>query len=201
MSKHREATWLKYCQLPKGTNDWTFAKYQLRDKSTEEAWNAASKLASDLPEVRWLTIMADVDRGKSHLAVAICKRWLKQGRPARYAYVPTLLDELRSSMDKDCTMPYHQQFDFFCKVGLLVLDDLGREKPSGWVKERLEAIVDYRYREGLPLVVTTNQQLPKEEGDKDSPISWMIASRLQRIEGAKVVVIEAGEFRKEKGSA
>ena len=41
------------------------------------------------------------------------------------------------------------------------MDDLGAEKPTEWTKERLFEIVDYRYSEELPIVITTNRT-PKE---------------------------------------
>ena len=44
---------------------------------------------------------------------------------------------------------------------LTILDDVGAEKPTDWVNERLMEIIDYRYREMLPLIITTNQS-PKE---------------------------------------
>ncbi len=44
---------------------------------------------------------------------------------------------------------------------LTILDDVGAEKPTDWVIERLMEIIDYRYREMLPLIITTNQS-PKE---------------------------------------
>jgi len=40
---------------------------------------------------------------------------------------------------------------------LTILDDVGAEKPSEWVVERLMEIIDYRYREMLPIIITTNQ--------------------------------------------
>lgn len=39
---------------------------------------------------------------------------------------------------------------------LLVLDDLGAENPSEWVRERLFDIIDRRYNERTPTVITTN---------------------------------------------
>lgn len=44
---------------------------------------------------------------------------------------------------------------------LLVLDDVGTEKSSDWVGERLFEIIDHRYNEELPIIITTNAT-PKE---------------------------------------
>jgi DNA replication protein DnaC len=39
---------------------------------------------------------------------------------------------------------------------LLVLDDLGAEKPSDWVREQLYVIINRRYENMLPTIITTN---------------------------------------------
>jgi DNA replication protein DnaC len=41
-------------------------------------------------------------------------------------------------------------------VPLLVLDDLGAEKTTEWVQSVIYEIIDHRYNEYLPLIITTN---------------------------------------------
>jgi DNA replication protein DnaC len=41
-------------------------------------------------------------------------------------------------------------------VGLLILDDLGKEKYSEWSSQVLFDIVDTRYRNQLPIIITSN---------------------------------------------
>lgn len=51
------------------------------------------------------------------------------------------------------------------RVKLLALDDLGAEKSTEWVQERLFSIVNYRYEYELPTFVTTNYGL-KQLGER-----------------------------------
>ena len=54
-------------------------------------------------------------------------------------------------------------------VELLVLDDLGAEKSSEWTKSVLFEIIDYRYNEMLPILITTNcppKELKAKIGDR-----------------------------------
>ncbi len=181
-----ERQMMKMCQLPARSGDWTFEKFDTKGiPKLIEAYDAALQLADDTGEIKWLTLLGDWDRGKTHLLVAICRRWLSRGRLARYAYVPLLLKELRKGFDEKGE--YDHLFDFFCKVPLLALDDLGVEKQTPWVLQELDTIVDYRYANGLPLVVTSN--LPLD----DIPVR--IASRIQRESWCKVIEIEAPEHR------
>ena len=72
---------------------------------------------------------------------------------------------------------------------LLILDDLGAEKASEWVKEQLYMLVNYRYEHMLPIVVTTNcsgAELEQELGRRT-------LSRL--VEMTKPVNIRASDYR------
>jgi DNA replication protein DnaC len=42
------------------------------------------------------------------------------------------------------------------RVHALLLDDLGKDKPSEWVHEQLYELVNYRYNHELPTLVTSN---------------------------------------------
>ncbi len=179
-------SYMRYCQLPKVLASLTFDNFNKRP-GTEEAYDAALQLAEERG-LLCLTLVSPVDRGKTHLAVAICRHWIARGKAARYVYVPLLMTELRHGFDDDS---YYRRLQFFLNVPLLVLDDLGVEKPSAWVEEQLETIIDYRCMNELPLVVTTNKPVDQLPGDKEN----RIASRLQRITQSKVVVIEADEYR------
>jgi chromosomal replication initiation ATPase DnaA len=70
----------------------TFEKFR-QSRGLEDVIRQSRKVAAG--DLRWLTIVSEVNHGKTHLAVAICREWLKQGKPARYAYVPLLMEELR----------------------------------------------------------------------------------------------------------
>lgn len=69
----------------------------------------------------------------------------------------SLMERLRSSYDSnENTCDIIEQYQ---KTALLVLDDIGAEKPSDWTRERLFDIIDYRYNEYLPVVITTNSDI------------------------------------------
>jgi len=139
--------------------------------------------------LNWLTLLGSVDLGKTHLAAAICRGWLDQGKPTKYAYVPLLLDELRAGIGKDADSleGYEYRFKMFCTIPLLWLDDLGTENNTPWAQERLDTIIDYRHIHNLALVVTSNLHI--------NQLPVRIASRLQRHPNSKVIGIDAEEYR------
>ncbi len=77
---------------------------------------------------------------------------------------------------------------------LLILDDLGAEKPTEWVRERMYEIVNQRYEWMRPIIVTSNlspAQLAKQVGQR-------VASRL--MEMCEVVELD-GRDRRLNGDA
>jgi DNA replication protein DnaC len=73
-------------------------------------------------------------------------------------------------------------------VPLLVLDDLGTENATSWAREKLFQIINYRYQERLPTVVTTNHTLDELEP--------RLVSRLADRRYSQVVRIEARDYRR-----
>lgn len=187
---HRQAMYMRMCELPPATENLTFDNYVVHPE-LNEAYQAARDIADH--RLSWLTLMSEVDHGKTHLAIAICREWLRQGKSAKYALVTLLLDELRNGFQGEGASAYQSRFDFYCKINLLVLDDLGMGKPSDWAVEKLETLIDYRYINKLPLVVTTNKNLDH--------LSVRIGSRLKRAENSRVVVIKGDEYRLRKRAA
>lgn len=193
----RRERFLSFCRLPKGTAGWTFEKFDAYTPDLEEAVAAARGVASDNGGSRWLILVAKVDRGKSHLAVAICREWLKRDIPARYVFVPALLDELREGYERQGDEGFMARMNIYKTVPLLVLDDLGTEKVTDWAVEKITTIINSRLENGLGLVVTTNRPIDQIPGDD----YHRIGSRLRRHPDCRLVAIEdAGEYtvRKKK---
>jgi DNA replication protein DnaC len=174
---------IKYCEFPPMANAYSFDNYNAYSPSLQKFLNTCKQIAEQ-PTLVWLTISGTNDTGKTHLAVSICKEWVKAGIPAKYAFVPLLLDELRQGFGKDGD--YDSRFNTFCTVPLLLLDDLGAEYNTGWVQEKLETIIDYRYMNSLSLIVTTNKTLGE--------LSQRIRSRLMRHPSSIMITPNAQEY-------
>ena len=182
----KQAAYLKRCELPPATDDRTFETYKTgNNASLKEALEAAKDVINK--KLVFLTLVSDVDHGKTHLAIAICRAWLGKGKSAKYAFVPLLLDELKAGFKQEGDHSYDSTFNFYQKVELLVLDDLGAEHKTAWSIEKLETIIDYRYINELPTVITTNCS-PDE-------FTSRIRSRIQRAKNSRIVVISGPEYR------
>jgi DNA replication protein DnaC len=94
--------------------------------------------------------------GKTHLAVAASRAVPK----SLFVNTLYLFDQLKESYStgEPCRI-----FNYARRADFLVLDDLGSERPSGWVQERLYALVNTRWDEMLPTLVTSNHAPAKLE--------------------------------------
>jgi DNA replication protein DnaC len=127
---------------------------------------------------RGLYICGDVGTGKTHLAVAVMNELIKRKRvPALFVTAPELLDNLRPQSYNNPELGLDEWMNSVKNADLLVLDDLGSEKATAWVQERVFIIIDHRYREMLPTIITSNIG-PRDLGDKLGPRT---ASRIVSI--------------------
>ncbi len=127
----------------------------------------------------WLTLHGVTGSGKTHLAVAIAGEQLKKGNPAMFAPVPELMDRLRDAFEPGSGISYMRFMDALKNAPLLILDDLGRERPSDWSREILFQIMAHRDNLRLPTIITSNNDYDKDTGPissriKDPAIGQMI---------------------------
>ena len=80
------------------------------------------------------------------------------------------LDSLRFAY-ADPETTFEQRFEEIRNADLLILDDFGTQNATAWAQEKLFQIINYRYINKLPTVITTNLMLDEIEG--------RIRSRLQ----------------------
>ncbi|MEX0993086.1 MAG: ATP-binding protein [Solirubrobacterales bacterium] len=117
---------------------------------------------------RGLWFMGDKGTGKTTLAMLASKSALAAGHSVAIYSVPKLLAEIRDTYD---SQPGERSYmDFYQRlvgVDLLHLDDLGAEKQTDWVLEQLYSLVNERYEQERPIIVTTNlgfEQLEQQIG-------------------------------------
>ncbi len=142
--------------LPQGRSGNPISQEQF-----SRACEAAKAFASE-PK-GWLTLVGPSGCGKTHLAAAIANECLSHGYSVFFTTVPDLLDHLRSAFSPDSEMPYDEFFDRVRKAPLLILDDLGTQTSSSWAKEKLNQLLNHRFNNELPTVITTSTPIEQLE--------------------------------------
>jgi DNA replication protein DnaC len=126
-------------------------------KSLQKALKAAHAYA-EKPK-GWLVFMGSYGSGKTHLAAAIANYRAGLGDPPLFIMVPDLLDHLRATFSPNSNVAFDRRFDEIRTAPLLVLDDLGTQSMTPWVREKLYQLFNYRYNRELPTVITTADSL------------------------------------------
>jgi DNA replication protein DnaC len=128
--------------------------------SLELAYNQSRQFAQSLQG--WLLLQGGYGCGKTHLAAAIANFAVSMGVATLFLTVPDLLDSLRFAYD-DPESTFEERFDEIRNAPLLVMDDFGTQNATEWAREKLFQILNYRYVNRLPLVVTSNLMLEEIE--------------------------------------
>lgn len=111
----------------------------------------------------------------------------------RFVNTPRLLHHIKNTFqrmsreepDTDTVVSEYETAD------VLVIDDIGREKPTDWVRETLFLLIDSRYNAKRPTIFTSNYH-PKDLAER---LSEPIADRVLEMCKGYFVHIEAESYR------
>ncbi len=107
--------------------------------------------------------------GKTHLAVATLREVvLSKGIRGLYFDTRTLLSTIRSTFNPVTRKSDADVLGQVMSAELLVLDDLGAERPTDWVEETMNLIVNTRYNDRRPTIFTSNYEDVPDTDDLES---------------------------------
>ncbi len=135
--------------------------YAIRQEQFSHAYESAKAFASN-PN-GWLILVGPSGSGKTHMAAAIANERISHGYPAFFITVADLLDHLRSAFSPNSDMAYDMFFDQVRNAPLLILDDLGTQTATPWAKEKLDQLLNHRFSDELPTVITTSTPVKELE--------------------------------------
>jgi DNA replication protein DnaC len=164
------------------------------------AW--ADRAAADYRDAGFLVLTGSIGTGKTHQAYGALRRIAEAG-PKRFEMIATTAPDLYGLLrpgGSDKSSEY--ELKRLCRIPLLLLDDLGTEKLSEFTEETTTRIVNHRYNESLPLLITTNLPVRADSGPSQDLVTRLgdrLASRLAQT--ATVVRLDGPDLRRQPGSA
>lgn len=153
----RSETLIRLSNLPPKFQQCSLKTFKTQTPEQYNAKVALGRWIKDYSsESRGLLFDGPPGVGKSHLAAAAIRGLAEIGVQSRYWNVPQLFMELRATFSESQATNELELIDRCVNVPMLVLDDLGAERPTDYVRERWYLIIQRRYEQMKPVIVTAN---------------------------------------------
>lgn len=155
-----------------------------------EAYDRVCAWLKDWPRAGSLIFWSEgYGTGKTHLARAIQRKLIERNYTTRFWTMPEFVARIQASYNGEGS-----EWAIFQKaadVDLLILDDVGTEhsQSPSWRQSIYFRLIDPRYREGKPMVLTTNVP-PDRLGEI---VGWKCYSRLRAMAGEEGIICMNGE--------
>jgi len=223
----RDARKLERTRIPERHRHCTFEDYYPhyagKNKSFARALVMARKFVEGYPldtDGQGLLLVGGYGVGKTHLAVSMLRELvIKKGASGIFCDYRALLKQIQDSYGREDVSERQVLAPVF-EADVLVLDELGAAKPTDWVWDTVQHILNTRYNDRKTTIITTNYRnerelpmgywddLPKDKRDavkamyRDNlgdRITERMRSRL--LEMCVVVEMEGPDFRESVGRA
>ena len=137
------------------------------DKGSEQMYTLGFRYANKFLEIKkqglGLMIYGEPGNGKTYLVSSIANRLIQNQIPAICVSIESLLGRIRETYNRFGKEAESDIIRGLQNADLLIIDDLGTEQISDWSQTRIYNIIEGRYRQGLPLIITTNLDIKAGE--------------------------------------
>jgi DNA replication protein DnaC len=155
---------LKAARIPKSYWGCTLETYDTdypgADPSQARALLTARKFCEAYPvdtAGKGILFVGSLGSGKTHLAVAVLRRLIgERGAHGIFCDYGALIKDIQMSYNSSLTLSEFSLLDPILSTEILVLDDIGAQKPSDWVRDNFAHILNTRYNNRLTTIITTN---------------------------------------------
>lgn len=143
--------------------DENLSKEAIRLKQVATEWAAA--FDPKCPPAKGLILIGGTGSGKSFLAACIARSIAERTSSGDWMWhkailwqnLPQLFIRIRGLYNQEGEHDDEEDFlDKLAETTLLILDDLGSERPNEWTAERLYLILNRRWEDQKPTIITSN---------------------------------------------
>lgn len=187
-------------RIPKRYEHCDLDSYLPNHESQKRAKLFVRRFVDKYPQVdHGLLFMGTCGVGKTHLAVSLLRQVIvEKGDGGLFYDFRDLLREIQSSWN---SVSQASELDILRPVldaRVLVLDELGANKPTDWVRDTIAHIINYRYNDKKLTIFTSNYlDSPGKSGEESLSDRVGVRLRSRLYEMCREVEIQGKDFRRE----
>ncbi len=191
---------LAEARIPKRYEHCDLDSYKPNDESQKKAKIYVQRFLDKYPNIDiGLLFLGTCGVGKTHLAVALLKQAIvEKGDPGLFYDFRDLLREIQASWNSISQSSELDVLRPVLEAKILVLDELGANKPTEWVRDTIMHIINCRYNDKRLTIFTSNYlDHPVNLGEEtlSSRIGVRLRSRLYEM--CREIEIHGADFRQE----
>ncbi len=164
--KYKKISRLKFNQnknistlyLPINVLEASIENYELKDEQRIKIINYLKKFIIDYKELNYpkgLYLYGTFSIGKTYTLAVIANELAKEDISSILVYFPDLVSNIKSTFGNQ--EEFEKIIDNLKEVDVLLLDDLGSENMTPWVRDEiLGPLINYRLMEKKPVFITSN---------------------------------------------
>jgi DNA replication protein DnaC len=204
--ERREAQLLAAAAIPRRYEHCTLDGFENHHPSHPQALQIARRFVKEYPlGDAGLLLTGPCGSGKTHLVVGILRALIiERGARCLFYDFQDLLKEIQSSYSPVSQASETEILRPVFDADVLVLDDLGAQKPTAWVRDTVAHIINNRYNDRRTTLFTTNRleasdprtrgRLETAEATLRDQIGERINSRLYEM--CVVVPLDGDDYRR-----
>jgi DNA replication protein DnaC len=200
MESSRVERLLKEARIPKRYEHCDLASYLPTNQSQKTAKMFVQSFLDKYPQVEnGLLFLGTCGVGKTHLSVSLLKQVIIDKEDGGLFYdFRDLLREIQASWNSASQTSEWEVLRPVLEAKVLVLDELGANKPTEWVRETIAHIINCRYNDKR-LTIFTSNFLDNPEKTGEESLTDRIGARLRSrlYEMCREVEINGVDFRKD----
>lgn len=153
--KRRAERMIEECNLGRRFKDRTFENFDQSKfpSAYEKVKSYAEQFGNNCGES--LLLIGNPGTGKTHLAAAATNYIVRNmGISVKFGNFPELLENMKTSFGTEKDIGRE-----LIDVPLLVIDDLGKERQSEWSRSVIYRVINGRYENYAPIIITTNETM------------------------------------------
>jgi len=191
-----KSTYLKSSGIPVRYKNCKFSNFQPETATQLRALKECEEFFYSFPFVeKGLLLYGPPGTGKTHLAAATLRNVIfHKGLRGLFYDFRNLLIDIKSTFETSESST--EILETVLKAPLLILDDVGAERNTDWAKDILSTIINYRYVNSLPTIITTNLRFDLST-DESFVAKFDERTESRIYEMCKILKVDGHDRRKE----